>query len=73
MVRLMGVVEPQREIMRLLCPQFREMTPHGVNNYCCGGGSSFAIMGGNDFQDWRFHVAGRKEAQAVSERFLRLP
>ena len=37
-VRLMGVVEPQREILRKICPQFREMEPHGVDNYCCGGG-----------------------------------
>jgi len=32
MVRLMGIVEPQRRILRYLCPQFREMTPHGVHN-----------------------------------------
>ena len=31
MVRMMGIVEPQREILRAICPQFREMTPHGVN------------------------------------------
>jgi len=37
MVRLMGIVEPQRRILRKICPQFREMTPHGVENYCCGG------------------------------------
>ena len=34
MVRMMEIVEPQREILRAICPQFREMTPHGVNNYC---------------------------------------
>jgi len=33
--RSMGIVEPQRRILRKICPQFREMTPHGVNNYCC--------------------------------------
>ena len=41
-VRLMGVVEPQRRILRKIAPQFREMEPHGVKNYCCGGGSGFA-------------------------------
>ena len=30
MVRLMGVVEPQRSILRKIAPQFREMEPHGV-------------------------------------------
>lgn len=62
LVRLMGVVEPQREIVRKICPRFREMEPHGVDNYCCGGGSGFAIMSGNNFPDWRFHVAGRDAA-----------
>ncbi|MBW1897818.1 MAG: (Fe-S)-binding protein, partial [Deltaproteobacteria bacterium] len=35
--RLMGIIKPQREIVHKLCPQFREMTPHGPFNYCCGG------------------------------------
>jgi Fe-S oxidoreductase len=69
MVRLMGVVEPQREIVRKLCPQFREMEPHGVENYCCGGGSGFAIMSGNNFPDWRFHVAGRKKMEQILNAF----
>jgi Fe-S oxidoreductase len=69
MVRLMGVVEPQREIIRKICPQFREMTPHGVDNYCCGGGSGFAIMNGNNFPDWRFHVSGRKKLEQILGAF----
>ena len=69
MVRLMGVVEPQREIVRALCPKFREMEPHGVDNYCCGGGSGFAIMSGNNFQDWRFQVAGRKKMEQILNAF----
>ncbi len=36
-IRLMGIVEPRRRILRCLAPQFREISPHGVNNYCCGG------------------------------------
>jgi Fe-S oxidoreductase len=69
MVRLMGVVEPQREIIRKICPQFREMTPHGVDNYCCGGGSGFAIMSGHNFPDWRFHVSGRKKLEQILNAF----
>jgi Fe-S oxidoreductase len=69
LVRLMGVVEPQREIIRRICPQFREMEPHGVDNYCCGGGSGFAVMSGNNFEDWRFHVAGRKKLEQVLNAF----
>ncbi|MGA2324979.1 MAG: (Fe-S)-binding protein [Bryobacteraceae bacterium] len=69
MVRLMGVVEPQREIVRKICPRFREMEPHGVDNYCCGGGSGFAIMSGNNFPDWRFHVSGRKKLEQILNAF----
>jgi Fe-S oxidoreductase len=69
MVRLMGIVEPQREIVRKICPQFREMEPHGVDNYCCGGGSGFAIMSGNNFQDWRMHVSGRKKLAQILDAF----
>jgi Fe-S oxidoreductase len=69
LVRLMGVVEPQREVVRLLCPQFREMEPHGVDNYCCGGGSGFAIMSGNNFSDWRFQVSGRKKLEQILNAF----
>ena len=68
-VRLMGVVEPQREILRRIAPKFREMEPHGVDNYCCGGGSGFAIMSGNNFPDWRFHVSGRKKLQQILNAF----
>ncbi|RPJ82947.1 MAG: (Fe-S)-binding protein, partial [Acidobacteria bacterium] len=69
LVRLMGVVEPQREILRAICPGFREMTPHGVDNYCCGGGSGFAVMSGHNFPDWRFQVAGRKKLSQILSAF----
>ncbi len=69
MVRLMGIVEPQRKILRKLCPQFREMTPHGVNNYCCGGGSGFALMSGHNFEDWRMQVASRKKLDQILNAF----
>ncbi len=69
LVRLMGVVEPQREVIRQICPKFREMEPHGVDNYCCGGGSGFAIMSGHNFPDWRFHVSGRKKMEQLLNAF----
>lgn len=73
MVRMMGIVEPQREILRAICPQFREMTPHGVNNYCCGGGSGFAIMSGYNFEDWRFLVSGRMKLKQILNAFADCP
>lgn len=68
-VRLMGVVEPQRRILRKIAPKFREMEPHGVNNYCCGGGSGFAIMSPHNFADWRNHISSRKKLQQILNAF----
>jgi len=69
LARLMGVVEPQREIVRKLCPQFREMHPHGVDNFCCGGGSGFAIHSRHNFEQWRFKVSGRKKLDQILSAF----
>jgi Fe-S oxidoreductase len=69
MVRLMGIVEPQREILKKICPQFLEMEPHGVDNYCCGGGSGFAIMQSMNFPDWRSAVSGRIKLKQILEVF----
>jgi len=68
-VRLMGIVKPQREILNKICPLFREMEPHGVYNYCCGGGSGFAIMQSMNFPEWRSKVASRMKFKQVLEAF----
>ncbi len=68
-VRSMGIVEPQRRILRKIAPRFREMTPHGVDNYCCGGGSGFAIMSGYNFTDWRNLVSSRKKFLQILQAF----
>jgi Fe-S oxidoreductase len=68
-VRSMGIIEPQRRILRYLAPQFREMTPHGVRNYCCGGGSGFAIMSAHNFNDWKMHLNGRKKLEQILNAF----
>jgi len=67
--RSMGIVEPQRKIMRYLCPEFVEMEPHGVNNYCCGGGSGFAIFQGKNFPDWRNSISFRMKFKQILEAF----
>ncbi len=72
-VRNLGIVEPQRRILRKLCPQFREMTPHGVDNYCCGGGGGLAVMSDVNFTDWKVHVAGRMKFKQVLEAFADNP
>jgi len=69
LVRLMGIVEPQRRVLRKIAPLFREMTPHGVDNYCCGGGSGFAITSGHNFNDWRNQISGRKKLEQILNAF----
>ncbi|MGO9638633.1 MAG: (Fe-S)-binding protein [Terracidiphilus sp.] len=73
MVRMMGIVRPQRDILTAICPEFREMAPHGVENYCCGGGSGFAIMSSYNFEDWRFSIAGRMKLKQILEAFADCP
>jgi len=67
--RLMGIVKPQREILRAVCNNFKEMTPHGVHNYCCGGGSGFAITQDLNFPDWRHNVASRVKMRQILDVF----
>jgi len=67
--RSMGIIQPQRDILKRICPQFREMTPHGVDNYCCGGGSGFAVCSSINFPDWRTRVAGRMKFRQILEAF----
>ena len=72
-VRNLGIVEPQRRILRYLCPQFREMTPHGVDNYCCGGGGGLAVMSDVNINDFKAGVAGRMKFKQVLEAFSDQP
>jgi Fe-S oxidoreductase len=69
-VRLMGIVQPQRNIVKAICKQpLREMTPNGVWNYCCGGGSGFAIMNSLNFEQWRKNVSERMKVKQVLDAF----
>jgi len=75
LTRLMGVIAPQREVLQHIVPKerFREMEPHGCHNYCCGGGSGFAIMSGHNFGDWRHHLLGRRKLRQILEAFANEP
>jgi len=44
-VRNGGLGEITREIMSYIAEDFREMTPKGQHNYCCGGGGGFNGIG----------------------------
>ncbi len=68
-VRSMGIVKPQREILKVIAPQFREMTPHGVDNYCCGGGGGFAIMNNLNFAEFRNTLSTRMKFKQILDAF----
>ncbi|MGI6679825.1 MAG: (Fe-S)-binding protein [Dehalobacterium sp.] len=68
-VRSMGIVKPQREILKVIAPQFREMTPHGVDNYCCGGGGGFAIMSSMNFPEFRNSLSTRMKFKQILDAF----
>jgi Fe-S oxidoreductase len=67
--RSMGIIQPQRNVLKKICPQFREMEPHGVNNLCCGGGSGFAVGQTLNFPAWRTRVSGRLKFRQILEAF----
>ncbi|MHC4129872.1 MAG: (Fe-S)-binding protein, partial [Planctomycetota bacterium] len=42
--RSCGIFEEPRELLRLVCTDFREMHPNRVENYCCTGGGGAMSM-----------------------------
>lgn len=68
-VRSMGIVKPQRDVLKVIAPMFREMTPHGVDNYCCGGGGGFAIMQSMNFPEFRNSLSMRMKYKQILDAF----
>ena len=57
-----GVLEAPRNVLDALTSNLVEMQPHGVRNYCCGGGGGLASTG--DFGQLRIK-AGQKKAEQI--------
>jgi len=64
LVRLGGLIEEQRHILRRAVAQFVEMTPNREKNYCCGGGGGQLAM--TRFADRRIKV-GKIKADQVRQ------
>jgi Fe-S oxidoreductase/ActR/RegA family two-component response regulator len=45
MARSCGLIEEPRELLELVCEDFREMHPNRAENYCCTGGGGAMSMG----------------------------
>jgi Fe-S oxidoreductase len=61
LVRTGGVIEEQRYILRNAVSDFVEMTPHGIDNLCCGGGGGQLAMG--EYNERRMKIASMKAEQ----------
>lgn len=61
LVRNGGVVEEQRYILHNFISDFVEMTPHGIDNYCCGGGGGQLAM--SEYNERRMRIASVKADQ----------
>ena len=58
-----GIVEAPRVILKAACLDFREMTPSGAENWCCGGGGGLAAM--SEIREFRMTVSGIKKHEQI--------
>jgi Fe-S oxidoreductase len=61
LVRSGGVIHEQRYILNRFVANFAEMTPYGVDNYCCGGGGGQLAM--SEYNERRMKTAEIKAGQ----------
>jgi Fe-S oxidoreductase len=61
LVRMGGVSEPQRSVLRRAVRNFVEMTPNRAENFCCGGGGGQLSM--SVFRAKRIQAGGIKAEQ----------
>ncbi len=59
-----GVIQAPRNIAKALTSNYVEMQPHGVRNYCCGGGGGLASTG--DYGQLRITM-GKKKAEQIRQ------
>jgi len=61
LVRGGGIMKEQRYIMQHVASDFAEMTPHGMDNFCCGGGGGQLAM--SEYNERRIQIAEIKAEQ----------
>jgi Fe-S oxidoreductase len=57
------ILEQPRVVLRHICEDFVEMTPHGMDNYCCGGGGGTVSI--DEIHDFRMSVGGKTKAEQL--------
>jgi Fe-S oxidoreductase len=61
LVRQGGIIEEQRYVLKNAACNFVEMTPHGTDNFCCGGGGGQLAM--SEYNERRMKIAEIKAEQ----------
>ena len=61
LVRQGGIIEQQRYVLKHTVSKFIEMTPHGIDNFCCGGGGGQLAM--SEYNERRMKIAELKAEQ----------
>jgi Fe-S oxidoreductase len=64
LVRNGGVIDEQRYVLDKVATDFVEMTPHGVDNFCCGGGGGQLAM--SEYNERRMGI-GKMKAEQISK------
>ncbi|MEN8149928.1 MAG: (Fe-S)-binding protein [Planctomycetota bacterium] len=57
------ITEPPREILKIICKDFVEMTPNRQHNYCCGGGGGAVSI--DEIREFRTKIGGKKKADQI--------
>jgi Fe-S oxidoreductase len=58
-----NVIEAPRIILKASCADFRDMTPNGAHNWCCGGGGGLAAM--NELKEFKMTVSGIRKRDQI--------
>ena len=61
LVREGGIIGEQRFVLKHAVENFVEMTPHGIDNFCCGGGGGQLAM--SEYNNRRMKIAEIKAEQ----------
>ncbi len=61
LVRSGGIWKEQRFVLKHCVTDFEEMTPHGIDNLCCGGGGGQLAM--SEYNERRMNIARLKAEQ----------
>lgn len=57
------IIDQPRQILRNFVGDYVEMTPHGRENYCCGGGGGLVSL--DEIYDFRMKVSGKVKADQI--------